>query len=283
MTSTGKLAWRGGLQISSSDPRFGGLSALHVSGDGRRLIALSDKGRWITARLRYDSDGHLDGIGDAEIGPLMGPDGNPVAGTVDGDAESLAITGDATVVAFEGRHRLWSYAGAPPAFSHLPTRLPRLPDIARAHRNRGIEALAALFGGRLLAVAEDFPPKRGDLHGWVSDQGVWRALSYARTGRFLPVGATVLPGGDLVVLERRFTWLGGLASRIVRIAAESIQPGARLVGKQLALLAAPLVSENFEGIATRRGRDGATLIYLVSDDNFHMLQVTLLVMFALMP
>jgi len=36
-----------------------------------------------------------------------------------------------------------------------------------------------------------------------------------------------------------------------------------------------------EGVAARRGPDGETLVYLISDDNFHILQRTLLLMFAL--
>ncbi len=36
-----------------------------------------------------------------------------------------------------------------------------------------------------------------------------------------------------------------------------------------------------EGIAARRGPGGETLIYLISDDNFHPWQRTLLLMFEL--
>jgi hypothetical protein len=40
-------------------------------------------------------------------------------------------------------------------------------------------------------------------------------------------------------------------------------------GQALAELSAPLVADNFEGIAVRPGKLGKTLIYIVSDDNFH--------------
>jgi len=50
---------------------------------------------------------------------------------------------------------------------------------------------------------------------------------------------------------------------------------------ELATLAGPMTVDNFEGIATRRGPKGETLIYLVSDDNFRSGQRTLLLMFAL--
>ena len=51
--------------------------------------------------------------------------------------------------------------------------------------------------------------------------------------------------------------------------------------REIARLAAPLVHDNFEGIATRRDGQGRTLVYLISDDNFHILQRTLLLMFEL--
>jgi hypothetical protein len=53
------------------------------------------------------------------------------------------------------------------------------------------------------------------------------------------------------------------------------------VGQVLAELRPPLVGENFEGIAVRRGARGRVLIYLVSDDNFNALQRTLLLQFSL--
>jgi hypothetical protein len=41
----GPLAYRGGLELSSEDSRFGGLSGLSVSQDGSRLTAVTDRDR----------------------------------------------------------------------------------------------------------------------------------------------------------------------------------------------------------------------------------------------
>jgi len=60
--TAGQLDFRGGLALSSSYPRFGGFSALGVSVDGLRMVALSDKGTRLSARLVYDERGHLSGI-----------------------------------------------------------------------------------------------------------------------------------------------------------------------------------------------------------------------------
>ncbi len=280
----GKLAWRGGLKIRSSDARFGGLSSLLVSRDGGRMIALTDKGHWLTARLRHDAGGNLSGITGADIGPLIGPDGRAVADTALGDSESLARLGNALVVGFEGRpHRLWVYRPGGHPFARPPLRLitPRL--LRRAPVNGGIEALAGLPGGGLFIVAERFPKAPENFHAWLLDGRKWRRRSYARHGLFHPVGAAAMPSGDVLVLERRFTWIGGVASRIVRLGATALRSGEVLEGKEVAVLDRPLVVENFEGIDTRPGRSGTTLIYLVSDDNFSAVQNTLLVMFALEP
>ena len=90
-----------------------------------------------------------------------------------------------------------------------------------------------------------------------------------------------LPGGDILVLERRYTLIGGVAALLRRLPQESIRRGARLDGAEIARLQPPLNVDNMEGIAARRDGDGGTLIYLLSDDNNSVLQRTLLLMFEL--
>ena len=284
VTRVGSLIWRGGIRISSSDPRFGGLSSLLVSRDGVRMTTLTDKGYWITARLKYDERGTLTGIGGGEIGALRGPSGRSVAGARQGDSESLARLGGGLVVGLEGdRHRLWAYPADMRPLRRRPHPLAVPRDLAFAHINGGLEALAELPGGRLFAVAERFPEPPEDFHAWIFAGGRWLGRRYARHGLFHPVGAAALPPGGLLVLERRFTWVGGLASRVVRLGAAALESGGVLRGAEIALLDRPLLAENFEGIDTRPGPDGAVLVYLVSDDNFNALLNTLLVMFALEP
>ncbi len=47
------------------------------------------------------------------------------------------------------------------------------------------------------------------------------------------------------------------------------------------MLRRPLTLDNMEGVAARQSERGETLIYLISDDNFRLLQRTLLMVFAL--
>jgi hypothetical protein len=62
----GSLTYRGGLALTSSHPRFGGLSSLRLSEEGARITFVSDEGSWLTAQLVHDDLGHLVGLADAE-------------------------------------------------------------------------------------------------------------------------------------------------------------------------------------------------------------------------
>lgn len=280
-TVVGKLQYLGGLEISSSEARFGGLSALWVSPDGGRLVALSDHGHWFRARLVYDEDGRLAGIVEGEIGALVDPHGRPLD-RQHGDAESLARMPDgAFIVAFERVHRLWRYPASAEPFQAQPAPLPRPPGLAKAPGNGGIEALTPLLDGRLLAITEDLEADAGVLVAWLGAGAEWQALAYLRAGAFSPTGAATLPGGDVLVVERRFDPARGSAARVRRVSQADIAPGARLEGIEIARFEAPLQVDNFEGIAVRRSAAGETLVYLLSDDNYNPAQRTLLLMFAL--
>ncbi len=277
----GALVYRGGLDLRSRDRRFGGLSALAVDRSGHRLLALTDQGHWVDLVVTYDAGGDLSGIGEARIGALGDLVAGSVAATGLGDAESIAPTKDGFAVGFESGHRLWLYrrVGKMGLGKPVVLRPPRRLHLAPS--NGGVEALTTLADGRLLALTERLNVGQGYVRGWVTAGPDWRRLRYRRTGRFVPTGAATLTGGDVLVLERRFTWLGGFASRIVRLRRAEIRPGAALVGTEIAVIDPPLTVENFEGIAVRTRGDGTVLVYLVSDDNFHALQRTLLLMFAL--
>ena len=287
----GPLRWLGGLELAAADRRFGGLSGLLIDADGAALTAVSDQGGWLRARLRYAPDGWLDGVGPATLGRLLGPDGEALTDKHSADAESLAALPDGSLaVAFERRHRVWLYPpGDGPLDSLLdsplagrPRPLPAPPGIDAAPGNSGMEAVAALDDGALLAVLEGGKTAdRSAAYLWRS--GAWSRLSYAHPVGFRPTGATRLPDGDLLILERRFDILDGVAIRLARVAARDIRPGAALEGREVARLRWPLTLDNMEGIAARRDAVGRTLLYLISDDNFSAAQRTLLLLFELVP
>ena len=110
--------------------------------------------------------------------------------------------------------------------------------------------------------------------------GIWNPLGYRRLRNLSVVGATATERGEVFLLERAWSLIGGLELRIVRLDAAGIRPGAVLEPEELATLKPPLLVDNFEGIAARVTPEGRTLLYLLSDDNFNAVQRTLLTVFV---
>jgi hypothetical protein len=278
----GALQWVAGVSLSAPHPRFGGWSGMTIAPDGKRLVAVSDIGQWLTATLTHDARGRLTGLVEAEIGPMLDGAGAPVPNKAMADAEAVARDLDGSlIVAFEGLHRLWRYHPGDRPLDARPISLVAPPQLRRAPRNAGTEAMTVLADGRLMLLTEDFRNAAGDLIGWLRDGQSWHEIVLAATGQFKPTDLAQLPGGDLVVLERRFTMIGGVAARLQRVALGDVRPGARLEGRELAQLIPPVTVDNMEAIAAVRASDGGTLIYLMSDDNFSPVQRTLLLQFRL--
>lgn len=281
-TRIGTLEFRGGLHLTSEHPRFGGWSALAVGGpDGTQLTAVSDEGAWLTARLVYDARGFLQDVGDARIGVLHSPSGRPLVGKEFQDAESLAVLPDGSmVVGFERQHRLWKFpaGGTPLDNPPMPMRTPK--DLYKAPLNGGIEALGALWDGRLFALTEYWIDK-DVVRGWLGGGAGWWPIGYRFEGAFRPSDAGVMPNDDLAVLERAYNPSRGITGiRVARVRTRDLHKGAKLKGEVLAELKPPLTVDNFEGIACRAGASGETLLYLISDNNFSPDQRTLLLTFA---
>lgn len=287
-TKIGTLTFRGGLALRSSHRRFGGFSSLDISADGTRLLALSDRGYWFAARVRYRPKGRLAGVSDARMAPVRGLNGR--LGWSQRDTEALARLPDGRLVAgFEGTPRLRRYGRAAPSLGRRPDAI-GLPDaVGFVARNAGIEALTALADGRLFLLIEDLPAAKrfgtGTHAGWVQTDTGWAAVAYERVGLWRPTGAATVPtggpaAGDVLVVERALSLLSGFATRITRLRAGAIKAGARLIPTELARLEGTVTTGNFEGIAARRGKDGAVLIYLISDNNFKSRRPTRLLMFA---
>jgi hypothetical protein len=272
----GQLRLRAAFVLRSSDSRFGGLSGLWLAPGGERLIAASDRGTLWLAELEHAADGTLIGVAAwRAIEPATAP-GDPEGKR---DAEALAAVGDELMIAYEGTHRLRRVPlAAPDAAAAV---LPTPPELVEPH-NHGIEALVGLDDGALLAIAEGVRRSNGDLAAWLIRDGEDAALGYVPAPGFAPTGADRLDA-TIYVLERRLSLLGGLSARVVALDARGIGPGARLVGRELGILGPPAISDNFEGIAARRGPDGSVLLYLVADDNFTPLLRTVLLQFAVIP
>ena len=276
----GDLRFLGGLDLRSDEPAFGGLSGLTVTADGR-LAAVSDRGRWFMARIVRNDAGRLVGLADGELGLLKDPDGRPVRDDWR-DAESLErLPGGDWLVGFEGEHRVWRYPAATGGLQGRPVPVPTPKAIARAPANGGLEAVTRLPDGRILMLAQGLKHDDGARAGWLVGDGGIEALGYRTAPKFLPTDAATLPGGDVLVLSRRFSVIGGVRARLERIPASAIGAGVTLQGTLVARFERPLTVDNFEGVAVVQDDDGGTLVYILSDDNFNFFQRTLLLLFRL--
>lgn len=285
----GALTWLGGVQLMSQSRRFGGWSGLALDADGRRLVAVSDAGLWLTGTLDYDGS-RIAGLGSARIGSLVGPDGKPLAGIKETDAEALTPAapgplGASVYVAFERHHRVGLFPveadGLGPAKRYIA--LPK--DVRAAKSNSGLEGLAVIqagpLKGTLVAFTESLTDRAGNHRGWLIGGRSPGAITLKRLDDFSVTDLAGLPDGGLLVLERHFTWATGVRMRIRRIAARDIRPGAQLEGEVLIEAGPALQIDNMEAIATHRGPRGETVITLLSDDNYSPLQRTLLLQFRL--
>ncbi|WP_333672526.1 esterase-like activity of phytase family protein [Elioraea tepidiphila] len=272
----GPLRFMGALDLRADHPDFGGFSGLVLDAD-LTLHAVSDRGAGLTARLVLDQAGAPAGLAEPRLFPLLGSRGRPLGRGAWGDAEALARLPDGRfLIAFERQHRIMRHDGL-----DRPGRpVPAPPGLAAAPRNGGIEALTVLADGQVLAIAERLAGSAPDtVAAWLGppDGRAWQRRDWHIGEHFVPVGAAALPDGGVLVLERRFAWLSGFASRIMRLEAASLAAPV-LTGVEIARLEPPLLADNFEGIAVAPAEEGLHVV-LISDDNFFALQRTLLLLF----
>jgi len=91
-----------------------------------------------------------------------------------------------------------------------------------------------------------------------------------------------LPNGDLIVLERHYAMLFGVAMRIQRISAAALDGPQPMEGTTLLTAGMSHAVDNMEGMAVHKDARGRTILTIVSDDNFNVLQRTLLLQFELL-
>ena len=180
-------------------------------------------------------------------------------------------------------HRIWRYALPPVTFSALPVPIPVPAVLVKAPANGGLESVAVLPDGRILAIAEELANRDGTFKGWLIKDRSFAELSYLPSDGFRASDSAAMKNGDVIVLERRYTRFAIFASRLKLVKSQNIQPGATLVGEELLRLESPLEVDNFEGVAVQEDPITGTTIYIVSDDNYHPLQRTLLLQFRLSP
>jgi hypothetical protein len=281
----GALEFRGGLVLTSKYPAFGGLSALHMMPDGARFIAVSDNGSWLRARIVYEN-GRPAAIADAEMAPALGPDGRPLAGRGWFDMESLAERDGQFYVGIERVEQIVRFDlnkfGL--AAHGEPIKVPG--DFKTFRYNKSLECLAAPpqggpLAGDLIAVTERSLDAHGNHRAFLFEGDHVARFSVKRSDDFDVSDCEILPSHDLLLLERSFSLAKGVAMRMRRIPLSVIRDGALVDGPVLVTADMGYQIDNMEGIGISRGPEGETILTLISDDNFSVIQRTLLLQFAL--
>ena len=137
------------------------------------------------------------------------------------------------------------------------------------------------FAGTLIAISERGLDAAGNLIAFLIGGSNPGRFAVKRSANYDVTDAALLPGGDVLLLERRFSWTGGLAVRMRRIALGAIKPDVLVDGPVLFEADLGYEIDNLEGLSVHRNGGGEIVLTLVSDDNFSVLQRTLLLQFTL--
>jgi hypothetical protein len=284
-TRFGALEYRSGLILTSRFRGFGGLSGLRLDTRGERFISMSDKGTWFTGRIVYQGR-EMTGLADVEAAPMLGADGRPITARGWFDTESIALDGPLVYIGLERVNQILKFDFSKGGTRSRGEAIALPPAARKLPFNRGLESLVMVpkglpLGGTLIAISERGLDSDGNIIGFLIGGPTPGDFAVRRTGNFDISDAVVLRSGDLLILERKFSLLTGVGIRIRRIALKSIVRGATIDGP--AIFEADLGEEidNLEGLDAHVTPDGDTVLTMVSDDNFSMIQRTLLLQFTL--
>ena len=273
----GALTFMGGVRLTSHDPAFGGYSSM--TNDHGLFTLLSDGGTVVRFRLDDRFRPSAIGFGDLPKGPGTGWTRK------DRDSESMTLdpVTKRVWVGYEYVNQIWRYS---PGLTRPATMVAPQP-MADWSKNGGAESMVRLHDGRFLVIAEtsrrlpsqarsalivDRDPVEAPLKGF--------EFGYLPPEGYDPSDATELPDGRVLILNRRLDLPFRWSAVLTLIDPRRIRPGMTIRGRAIARLAPPLTVDNFEGLAITR-EHGATMVWMVSDDNLLFLQQTLLMKFRL--
>jgi len=244
-------------ELSAEDDRFGGLSALLWQAG--RFWSVSDRGKLFRFNADFSDE--------VTVVALRDKTGEPLSGKRQTDSESLALAeGGHFYVAFERKHRVAVYDKQ--GYRHgKKLSLPK--EVAELKDNGGLEAIEQDGNGILFLLAEAKNNPVGSPL-WRGRQ-TWKQTVLAKTEDYHPTGLSRIAGCEgFILLERFYHPIKGVRARLSLLDGRT---GERR--KVIAQLGPPTPLDNFEGIATYRDKKGQLIVTLISDDNFSILQRTL--------
>lgn len=272
----------GGLELTSKDKNFGGLSGLRLTNDGKTFFAVSDQGHFLKANIIRDPEGNTSALVNSEYSRLRNRKGKKLKGKKNADAESLKISGSQFLIGFERNHRI--------DFFNLKNGRLRADERAEPiglkrfnfANNNGPEAIALSPLTQEIFVFAEYAPNENDHHQEfiIKDEKI-EPIAVTLTAGFSLTNAHFLANGDLLILERFYTPITGQAMRIRKFASTELKANAVISGEIIMQATSQMEIDNMEGLAITKVQDGSTRLTLISDDNFSRNQRTILLEFKL--
>jgi hypothetical protein len=282
----GDLEFLSSAELQCADKAFGGWSAIRVYPDGKRFLAISDQGHWMSGGMVFDQ-GRIVAIANAELAPLLGEDGSSLASRWEHDSESLAFDGGIAHIGIEVENRIYRYRFSDGGLDAKGQAIPLPPELADLHDLYGLESLGLMpvqsgTPGALIAIAEDAPEGNGRIPGWIiPENGAVSRFHVQKSDRFRVTDIAFLPEGDMVLMERIQSIWAPLQIRLRRVALAEVKDGAVLEGREIFRADATAQIDNFEGLSINLNAAGETIVTMISDNNFSALQRTLLMQWKL--
>ncbi len=248
------------------DGWFGGFSGIELSENGREMVAISDRGMFVTGTLQREG-GAASGVKNVNAFRVLDSRGTFPQKAGLRDSEGLVLQKDGKlVVSFEGKHRLNRFAQPGAKAQGMAWRT----EFNQMKLNGGFEALAINNWGKIFAIPEQPLGDDSVAQVFTLKNGQWeKAFTLPRAKQFQPVGADFGPDGRLYVLERGFNGLG------FRVRVRSFAVEGNTVSDEKLLLRKGIgIHDNLEGLAVWRDEAGRIRLTMVSDDNFRLIQRT---------
>lgn len=285
----GDLTFLGGLELIPPPGDLGGLSALLALNSGSSILSISDNGLWFASDIVEDDTGKPLGLQNPRIAVMRGKAGRNLRADWGHDTEAMAratVDGEERLlVSAERANRIYVFpwpleSGDERILADLP--VPQ--GIKNLRGSKGLEAIAVApsdtpLSGTLVAIAERGRTDAHDIPVFLLGGPTPGELLIRKSDRYDVTDAVFLPGGDLLVLERRFNLRDWVGMRLRRFQQDELKPGALAEGTIVMEADYGHQIDNMEGLAWHRSADGAVILSLISDNNRSVLQRTLLLRF----
>tara|TARA_B100001996_G_scaffold382462_1_gene374346 strand:+ start:1556 stop:2509 length:954 start_codon:yes stop_codon:yes gene_type:complete len=270
------LEYVSGLELNSNHEDFGGLSGLIIE-DNNNFTTIGDQGIWMTGQLILNNNDELTSISNAKLGYLKNEKNIYLvqSGKLFTDAEAVELFNGKLIVSFERNHRILSYEKIE-GVSQLFYDKIKLLDLPN---NGGIEAMTSLKDNSLIFISEDLVDSNDRIVGFRLYENKLSKIFVKKNGSFKPTDLSVLPSGDILMLERSFTPIKGAKARISLIKYQDIIESPLITPIYIDTISPPMIVDNFEGISSIKSNSGGYFIFILSDDNFNFLQKTILLQF----